>query len=226
MIGEYHTYFANGGRPMPDQFKCKLFSINLMQPVGKLNDAKIALIRSSTGNRFPLTAIPENNPALLFFLNSSGQESLIVGPNQISVQIEGDDIAPDIDLMTSWLEKVVSALVLNTVSTCSIRCVAHCSVEGTDAAQASLGSLKDLSAITDVIPGVWGVGLRFLRESNDTTTMSELKVEPLLLDPSFYFIEATYNMPETTMLTEVAATAKHAYCEAKESTIKLIRRLL
>ena len=210
---------------MPDQFKCKLFSINLVQPVGKLNDAKIALIRSRMGNRFPLTATPDDNPALLFFLNPSQQESLIIGPNQIGVQIEGDDIAPDIDLMTSWLEDVVSALVLSEVSAFSIRCVAHYSAEGANAAQASLGSLKNSSEIEDLVPDTWGVGLRFLRRGSGTTPMSELKVEPLLHDPSFYFVEAMHNMPETTMLAEVAAVAKHAYHETKESIMKLIRRL-
>jgi hypothetical protein len=205
--------------------ECKQFAINLLQPVGKMNEAKLSLLGTTLGKRFPVLASPDDNPAVYIMLNPSTQESLIVGPNQLSAMVEGDDVPPNAEEMVGWLEVAVQALVLSGESACSIRYVGHSSASSGNAAQSSMSLLQNSESVIKTMPGTWGVGLRFFRGSDAGDSISEMKIEPLVRDPRLYFVELVHNMSGTPTLREIREAAEELHFEAKGTAARLIYEL-
>ena len=190
-----------------------------------MNEAKLSLLGTTLGKRFPVLASPDDNPAVYIMLNPSTQESLIVGPNQLSAMVEGDDVPPNAEEMVGWLEVAVQALVLSGESACSIRYVGHSSASSGNAAQSSMSFLQNSESVIKTMPDTWGVGLRFFRRSDAVGSMSEMKIESLVRDPQLHFVELVHNMPGTATLREIREAAEKPYLEAKETAARLIHEI-
>lgn len=166
----------------------KKVAVGMLTPIGALNDAKLEKLQEVFAARFPLIGRQEGGESTVL-VNPNARKSIVIAADRIILEYNGDNVSvgeEDISQISDDLHALSVTLLLNKSFSFAVNLVAHArSAEG----NALVASMKALSESNEW-NNLSGVGLRLLFERED---IWEYKLEPLLSDRAFYFLEAICN---------------------------------
>jgi hypothetical protein len=181
----------------------KSLTIVINTQIGTINDTKIKVLKDKLGSeRFPLIGRQEGAPIVLM-TNPNTREALVLAPNLIQVNIEGDNVNPQFEKIENDLKKISEILMLDNKLPYTLRVAAHYPAESPNAFDQSLAFVRD--NITDDFPELKGIGLRFLWEQDQN--IWEFKLEPFINDGKYFFIEFLGGSKEGASIEDIIRIA-------------------
>lgn len=176
--------------------------------VGPLGEKKILKVKEQLGADF-VAVSPHDQPGIII-VNPSKQIVLILTSQQITFGADGDNVVPDFDYIRQTLTGVFDVLLLDPICTSSgVQIVGNYSFDGSSMNDSFRLLNADRKELETGIMGIKGVGFRFLIDHNPDTW--EYKIEPLIANPSFYFVEAICGNSKALPLNEVINIANNVY---------------
>lgn len=183
------------------------FRLNITVPVGPISEKKVQKIQQVLGEEFPLATGVDNVSTML--VNPTKQAVLLFAPQQVTFGLDGENVNPDFEYMKSTIYVAIEALLVDPIGKAGIHIVGNYPYYKSsmdDSFKFLSIPKKELQA---GLAGLKGVGLRFLIDRGEDTW--EYKVEPLIKNPNFYFLEAICGITKDLPLDDIIKIAEEAY---------------
>jgi hypothetical protein len=199
----------------------KTIRIALSLPVGIVNEARIKRIKEEFGPAFNAL----NDGTNVIFVNPDGKRSFALNAQQIIVGFDGEGVTPDFDWTKETIDKICDILMLDKKSGFYFQLIANCPAMGSSKDNSIDLVLADKkAAILEIYPELEAVGIRFI--GNHESGIVDFKVEPLLANPSQYYIEAIINFPVVTDLDNITKLADNSYTYIHSTLFQLAEKYI
>ncbi|PGL32164.1 hypothetical protein [Bacillus cereus] len=202
------------------------FKIVLNTNVGTINEKKADIIADKFKEDFPIKVSQEKQGLgnVFYLANPLTKEAILVEENKVTYQIDSEArVEPNFVTIKENLKKLYSTLLLDEDAEVIIHYIGSTAATTENAMEESTTKLSAGQEIKQQMENLKGIGLRFLIEHR--TGLWEYKVEPLINDPRFYFIEMICNINKQKSIDEIVHVAEESYIDFNEKKLGALKLL-
>lgn len=192
--------------------------ITVKAKLGSLSDSRVAEVHSRLKASFPRLS-RDKQAGLVLMVDSARLRAVILGTDDFTVSFDKTGADPDLTLASQTIKDVLDALLVTGEYEATIRTVGTLPSRTGDSMSETLG-LSKMHVSGSRWEQLKGIGLRLLYDHEGG--LSELKLEPLLMDPTYYYIESIVNLNRPSNPDSITANAGAALADIREYAPRII----